>query len=252
MKKHTAGLLFCLASLFWTCPLAPGSAMAAETPKEIVIASEAWEDCTNQDGTGLYWDIFRAVYESSGIQVKPQIRSYDGAAKLLGEKKVDAMVGAYKDEVEGGLYPKWHFGADRVAVTFKEGTAWAGEASLSGKKVGWIKGYSYDDYLKVKVEKYEFDQRADAFKVLDRGRIDFFMDDAADLQTAKESGLIPAAGYRFEQVLQLNLYIVFAGTENGKISQEIFDREFEKLLKAGKIKALYEKWASSGSQYPFQ
>ncbi len=29
--------------------------------KTIVFATEEWKDATNRDGTGLYWDILRAV-----------------------------------------------------------------------------------------------------------------------------------------------------------------------------------------------
>ncbi len=52
------------------------SAIAGNNPSEIIMASEEWTNATNRDGTGLYWDIFRAVYEPVGIKTKFIIQSY--------------------------------------------------------------------------------------------------------------------------------------------------------------------------------
>jgi polar amino acid transport system substrate-binding protein len=65
-------------SVFFTvivllCPIF-FSALAGNSPTEIILASEEWANATNRDGTGLYWDIFRAVYEPVGIKTRFIIR----------------------------------------------------------------------------------------------------------------------------------------------------------------------------------
>jgi len=117
-------------------------AMAGNTPAEIILASEEWANATNGDGTGLYWDIFRAVYEPVGIKTKFIIRSYKGSVSLVKKKKIDAAVGIYPEEIKGALFSKYPFVKDYVLVLFKKNklNQWNGQETLKNKKVGWIKG----------------------------------------------------------------------------------------------------------------
>ncbi len=220
---------------------------------EIVLASEEWKNATNADGTGLYWEIFKAVYEPVGIQVKHRISSYAASEELVKRQKVDAMVGAYSGEVEGVIYPKSHFAADIVQVIFKKGKVaeWKGQETISGKRIGWIKSYDFDRYIDTPMEKAEFDERKDALRVLDKDRIDFFMDAQPDLVEALNLGVIDMASYQRETVKQINLYLAFATNDKGKKLQEIFDERFPQLIQSGEIKKLFDKWQSSNYTYPF-
>jgi polar amino acid transport system substrate-binding protein len=228
-------------------------ALCQDKITEIVLASEEWPNATKADGTGLYWEIFKAVYEPVGIQVKHRISSYAGSEELIKRQSVDAMVGAYKDEVEKAVFPENHFAADTVQVLFKKGklAEWKGQESISGKKVGWIKGYDFDQYLDVPMEKAEFDERKDALRVLDKDRIDFFMDAQPDLIDALESGVIDKSAYQRETVKQINLYVAFSDNEKGKKLQQIFDERFPQLVRSGEIKKLYDKWQIGNFTYPF-
>ena len=64
-------------------------------------------------------------------------------------QKVDAMVGAYEDEFEKGIFPQMHFAVDVVQAMYRKGEIheWQGVNAIQNKTVSWIKGYSYDDYL---------------------------------------------------------------------------------------------------------
>ena len=243
MKPLATLCLIMLSILTWL------PAKAANNITEIVIASEEWEDATNKDGTGLYWDIFRAVYEPENIQVKTEIRSYAGSVEMVKQQKADAMVGAYKDEVDDALFPQYHFDADVVQAVFKKGKVaeFKGQESLSGKKVAWIKGYGYDEYLDVPVSKNEFDRRADIIRVLGRDRVDFFLEAKAEIVDCIEKGLIDPASYEIVTVLKLNLYLAFTNNARGQRLKEIFDTRFPQLVASGEIKRLYAKWDMADS-----
>ena len=75
--------------IFVLCPIFY-PAQAGSAPAEIILASEEWANATNKDGTGLYWDIFRAVYEPVGIKTKFIIRSYKGSVSLVKKNQADA------------------------------------------------------------------------------------------------------------------------------------------------------------------
>lgn len=247
MKKHASLGLIMIAFFF------PFSAAAQDKPAEVRFATEAWDHATNADGTGLYWDIFRAVYEPEGINVTFSIRSYSGSVELLKRKKVDAVVAAYKDEIEESHYPKWHFAVDVVQALFKKSRfeTFDGQKTMAGKKVAWIKGYALNEYLDVPVEKMEFGERAGALKSLDRDRYDFFLDAQGDLIETLQKGHVNAENYRRETIKQLNLYLAFVKSEKGKKLSEIFDTKFPKLVESGEIRKLYEKWKQGNFTYPF-
>lgn len=239
MKNNFIIFITIICCCLFTCPA--NTIWSEESVKDIEFASEAWAHATEEDGTGLYWDIFRAIYEPEGIRVSFLIRSYADSVNLIKEKGTDAMVGAYAHEVTEGIYPKHHFAVDVVqAITRKSSVKWQGQQTMQGNKVGWIKGYSYDGYLIVPVDKIELNSREAAFSMLDTGRLDYFLDAAADITEHLKLFRLSPESYSISTFMKLKLYVVFSDNAKGKTLSEIFDRRFEELLKSGDIKEMYE------------
>ncbi len=228
----------------------------AENTK-LIFSSEEWKDATNKDGTGLYWDIFRAVYEPEGYEVNPKIRSYQGSINLLKRKNVDVMVAAYKDEIENVVYSKNHFAVDIVQVIYLNSFEyqWKGIDTIKGKRVGWIKGYLFNDYLPGDLGKdiqiRRINDRDIAFHLLNIKRIDFFMDALTDLNFfLKNNDTHKSANYTRKTILELKLYLVFSDGAKGKKLAEIFDKRFSLLLTKGDIRKLYDKYKAANFTYP--
>lgn len=248
MKK---GML-CVLIVFMIS-FAPIPTFALEKITDITIASDEWENCTNPDGAGMYWDIFRAVFEPSGIKVKPTMRSYTATMEMTKQKKVDAAVGAYINEVNGVLYPQNHFGVDAVAVAYRKDKSadWKGEQTLSGKNIAWIKGYSFDKYLTVPVKKAEFENRTGVARMLDNKRIYYFMDAYADIMDMVEKKALDPARYEVKIVKKLDLYLVFANNEKGKQLLGTFDENIQKIVASGEMGKICKKWAHKNLTCPF-
>ena len=238
MRKAVFFIIF-----FMFCPIY-FPALAGNAPAEIILASEEWANATNRDGTGLYWDIFRAVYEPVGIKTKFIIRSYKGSVSLVKKNQVDAAVGIYPEEIKGALFSKYPFVKDYVLVLFKKNklSQWNGQETLKNKKVGWIKGYSYDDYLEVPVIKKEFNRRENIMRRLDNDQLDFFMDTRNDVESVLNKGIIDVTRYTVETVLELERYLVFANNKKGQELKKIFDHRFPQLVQSGEIEKLFAKW----------
>ncbi len=222
---------------------------------EISIASEQWENATNADGTGLFWDIFRKVYEPVGIKVNFKIKSYIGSIKLVQTQKVDAMVGAFIDEVEKAVYPKWNFEVERVSALYKKdtGTEWKGQETLKGKRVGWITGYAYDEYLDVEVIKRECTNQETALRLLDKNRIDFFLNCDDDMDVLLKQAGSDKKNYTRKPCFKNKMYIVFADNANGRALAQIFDERLPMLIKSGDLKKMFDKYNTKKKPgfYPF-
>lgn len=229
--------------MIWLCPLC-SPAMAGNKPNEIIMASEEWTNATNRDGTGLYWDIFRAVYEPVGIKTKFIIQSFEGSVSLVKKHRVDAAVGIYPEMIEGGLFSQYPFVKDYVLVLFQKNRVqqWNGQKTLQDKKVAWIKGYAYDKYLEVPVVKEEFNRRENILRRLDQNQVDFFMDTRNDMESVLNQGIIEVSRYTVETVLDLDRYLVFASNTKGKKLKKIFDHRFPRLIQSGEIEKLFAKW----------
>ncbi len=218
--------------------------LAGGPPEEIILASEEMANATNKDGTGLYWDIFRAVYEPVGIKTKFIIRSYKGSVSLVKKRKADAAIGIHPEKIQGALSSTYPFVKDYVLVLFKKNllNQWDGPDSLKNKRVGWIKGYSYDEYLDVPVIKKEFDSRDSILRQLDDDHIDFFMDRRNDVESVLNKGIIDVSRYTVETVLELERYLVFANNRKGQELKKIFDVRFPYLVESGELDRLFAKW----------
>jgi len=235
--------IVCISFVLFFCSF-PISAISGNTPTEIIMASEEWTNATNRDGTGLYWDILRAVYEPVGIKTKFIIQSYNGSVKLVKKNRVDAAVGIYPDLIKGALFSQYPIVKEYVLVLFKKNklNQWNGQESLQNKKVAWIQGYSYDDYLEVPVTKIEFSNRENILRQLNSDQLDFFMDTRNDMESVLNKGILTVSQYSVETVLELDRYLVFADNHKGKKLKKIFDHRFPVLVKSGEIERLIVKW----------
>lgn len=225
-----------------TLPAVAADRTATDKITEITLVSEAWEEATNKDGTGHYWDLFRAVYEPVGIKVKIMIRSYAGSIEMVKKKKADAIIASALNEVEEFNYPKWHFDTEHIAALFKKDEVWKNAESMKGKRVAFIKDYDYDEYFDFPMVVKAFNDRKTILRLLSKGRVDFWLDSKEYMEIFLESSATDTKPFRMEVVQDLKLYLGFADNERGKKLAEIFDKQFEKLLKSGEIQKIYAKW----------
>ncbi len=235
--------IICITLILFLLSSSP-PAIAGNQPREIIMASEEWTNATNRDGTGLYWDIFRAVYEPVGIKTKFIIQSYNGSVRLVKKKRVDAAVGIYPNPIQGALFSQYPFIKDYLLVLFKKNMMhqWNGQESLQNKRVAWIKGYSYDEFLEVPVIKREFSNRDIILRRLEDDQVDFFLDTRNDMESVLNKGIVAVSRYMVETVLELDRYLVFADNRKGRKLKKIFDYRFPRLVKSGEIERLIAKW----------
>ncbi len=222
----------------------------ANGPDEIILASEEWERATLSDGTGLYWDIFRYVYEPVGIKVNTLTVPYETAVGYVQRGRADAWPASYLNEKDFALYPHWNFDAEIVSVMFNidSHTNFEGIKSLTNKNVAWIKGYDFHHYIDVPLQIHELDNRKSILRMLKRGRIDYFLDAQIDIALAKEKFYPEDNSLIIHDLMKLKLYPAFSNTPKGRKLREIWDERMPKIYQTEKMKNLFKQW---GFDYPF-
>jgi polar amino acid transport system substrate-binding protein len=210
----------------------------------IHIVTPSWEDYTNEDGTGLWFEILRAVYEPVGIEMTYEIMPWKRAMKKLETHEADAMLGEYANEEV--LTPRYPLDIERTAVVFKkEKFTWDGLKSLEGKSIVWLRGYDYHEAAElesIRVKWHEVDNYIQAWRMLEKDRIDFYMDDRDDMEQTIEDEHIDMTPYQIETAWITNVYVAFAKTKKSEKLAEIYDQKIPELLESGELKKLFEEW----------
>lgn len=213
---------------------------------EIYIVAPEWEGATNADGTGLYFEIIKAVYEPMGIRLKHEILPWKRCVLMIKEHKADAFPGAYYTVREGvdDLFPRYPIDTEVTSVVSKKGTVddWKGQESIAGQKCLWLRGYNYHHYLEVDVDFDEVDAPGKAWELIDAGRFKFYINALADIRDYMSQNKVDKSRYDIHPVIKKNLYLRFANTDKSGKLIEVYDQRIPKLLASGELKALFDKW----------
>lgn len=220
------------------------SILGGQSITTVSVVTEEWEECTNADGTGLYFDILHAVFDPEKLKISFQIMPYTRAVDTVVSGKADIVVGAYADEIEGVIYPEWYFDSDNVSALYMKSKfpVFKGEEELDGRRVAWIRGYGYEEYFDRDMTVVELDKRETALSMLLKDRIDIFLDALMDIEASLET--IPADRNKLAvlPIMYMELYMCFADTPKGKQLAAIWDKNFAELVSNGSLLKLYEKW----------
>ena len=257
MNKYAILVIFIIFTAFVLFPLI---SQAEDEPLTIIrLITSEWPGYTNADGTGLYFDVLKAVYEPEGIQMTFELVPWKRAQALV-KKTADAIVGETMLPDEDYLYPQWPIDVEEVTVMFKKraGVEWKGEFSLEKKTVSWIRGYDFQMYIQANMNILEVDNLQSGLLMLEAGRIDFLID-YEDLIAEEVESIRKTVNpdfdleqYQMEPLrLGAKVYVAFVNSARGKRLVEIFDRRMKQLYESGVLDAMYKNFTQwHYEQYP--
>lgn len=235
-------LLLCLGAC-----LGVRMADSAPLPDKIHAASEEWADYTEADGRGMAWDILRAVFEPEGVKLEIRSVPYTRSIGLVQRGEVDAQVGAYRDESEGVLYPRWHYDIDHIYALGLASKPTPTLATIGNYQLVWMRGYEYNNYLPNVRRFNEIQRTVGILSMLAHDRADFYIDALMEIDRLLSKAENPQQ-FKRSPLINLPLYLGFANTENGRALRSLFDRRMDVLVKTGQLKPIFERWKQP---YPF-
>jgi polar amino acid transport system substrate-binding protein len=238
----------CCRWLLWSVISFASSLAGAAELTQVRIASEAWEGHTHADGTGLAWDIFRAVFEPAGVQLNIQTVPYTRSIGLVQRGAADAWVGSYLNEVERGVfYPRWNYAADQIAALGLLDKPIPSLDSLGEFRLVWMRGYEYQRYLPNLRQYREVLRRSGILGMLEMGQADFYLDALPEVEDVLNTASQPDR-YRVTPLTTLPIYLGFADTAHGRTLAELFDKRMENLVADGSLRPIFQRWQQP---YPF-
>lgn len=223
---------------------------ASSTPTDIHLVSDTWHGLTRKDGSGLYFDLIRAVYARRQIKTRITIYPYARSVQAVRDKRADAWVASFMNEKAFALYPRWHFDRNVQQVLFRKrpGYRFEGTADLRGKRVAWLRDFGLDKYIAEPMKVVEVDTIQSAMQMLQHDRIDYFIGAQSDLADDIQTRKVDMGDFELAFVMHLGLYLAFADTARGEALRRIWDEEMETFHTSDAFRAIYKR---AGFDHPY-
>jgi len=237
-----------------------GPAPAGQGLKTIRVITPEWEGQTNKDGTGLFFDILRAVYTPSGIKMEFTLAPWKRCRVHVNSGLADAMLAVWKNHADeqDQLTPRYPIFVEEVIAVFKKASliSWEGIHTLDYKRAVWMRGYDYHKSSAMEgiqlAFRNEVDSYQEAWRQLNLDRIDFYIEALIDLDYYTKANNIDADLYRKELLWRQNGYAAFSNTPRSKELIAIFNREIPKLEASGRLAQIHRRWNTSFSAEDWQ
>lgn len=246
MRGGWIGMLLSCLLVYSGC-FAAAQAREAAPLVELSVASEVWEGHSNADGSGLAWDLLRAVFEPAGVTLKITSVPYTRALGLAQRGKVDAVLGLYLNEAEDIAYPRWPYADDAVVALGLAGGPVPTLQNMANYRLIWVRGYGFQSQLP-NLKNYQEVQRRDGIpQMLKQGRADFYIDDDDEVKVLLASTGHPEE-FKVTPLQYLPVYLGFAHTEHGRAMQALYEQRMAKLLRAGTLRPIFARYQQ---HYPY-
>ncbi|WP_460046719.1 ABC transporter substrate-binding protein [Pseudomonas sp. S2_H01] len=245
--KWLLGLSLLMMTGVWLQASDAYAGTSSEKPSDIVLVSEQWNGYTETDGSGLGWDLMREIFEPAGIKVALRTEPYTRAVGLVQRGEADAWVGAYEHEVEGTLYPKWHYDTDEIYALGLASNPVPALKTLGSYRLAWVRGYEYQHYLPNVVHFNEVARRDHILPMLDHARADLYIDARPEVDFILGQTSEPQR-FRTTYLMSIPLFLSFADNARGRFLRDVFDQRMAQLVHSGKLRPIFARWKQP---YPF-
>jgi polar amino acid transport system substrate-binding protein len=227
----------------------------------ITIRADIWEPynaAPESDKPGYMIEVTKAIFTKAGIKVDYQCKgwTWDRSIEEARQGRIDAIVGAAKDDAPDFIFPEEPFVYQQVTIFKKKGNPWKyqGVNSLQNIKLGVISGYAYDDSVdeyiekntnKVNIQIVKTDNALELnIKKLEAGRIDATIEDAS-VFNVKATSL--SMKDKFEEAGVVgepdNITIAFSpAKETSKKYADILSKGLKEMRASGELKKLMGKY----------
>jgi polar amino acid transport system substrate-binding protein len=215
--------------------------------EEITLVSMEWEDYVNADGTGLYAEMIKAIYEPAGVKVTFQIVPWARAVRMVLNKDADALV-ADSDTapVPELLHSEYPLDIDDAHYLAKKSQPYTDQNSFRGKTIGWIRGFNFDKKIALPKGTYTIHEVTDVItgiRMIKKGHLDFFIDYEEGIKSEAEKYQVDLSDCQIISGFEERYLMGFVDNEKGRRFLKIYEDRIKTLYQSGELRTL---WQTSG------
>ncbi|MCG8565162.1 MAG: transporter substrate-binding domain-containing protein [Desulfobacterales bacterium] len=226
--------------------------VAQEEPvTAIEVVTPQWEGQANADGTGLFCDILRAVYEPRGVGVRFRMIPWTRGRSMVEAGQGDALLCVLKGREGDRDLSRFPLYVERTAAVYKRHSIprWDGIHSLDYTRAVWLRGYDYQLNPRLRAIQFgdwqEADSHENAWLQLNLDQYDIYIDALVDIDRFMADHAMDSGLYEKQILWTEAAHVGFAPTERGRLLRRMFDRGIRDLYQGGRLQGLYDKWGRS-------
>lgn len=218
------------------------------------VATDDWEEFSNQDDTGYYIEILKAVYEPLGSKLNIIHVPFGRSLLMLKNGNADIVLGVGQSDLPADyVASSFPIEQDTVDAAYlpESFPEWNGATSLVGKTVVARIDYNYGEILGPKVIYTEKTSLVGMLQMLIKKRVDAVIDFEADIRKAMKDRKITQPIVIKKAVIILPAYFAFGLDKKGHAARAQFESAMPELIRSGKLKTLFLKIDNTLDGYPY-
>ncbi len=230
--------------LILICMAWGSSAKAAE---KIKVVTAQWQNFTNPDLSGVYFDYLRLVLPADQYQYEVEFTTFGRSLAALKKHQADISFGLTGTDAPNSLRAAIPYDVDRVIAIYSpqqlgiSSLTSLSTQSLTSYRLAWNLAYNYGEALGLKSQGYQVTSSEQGITLVINQRIDIYLAESGDLNSEDSLKLLQHPKLQQEELLQIPVYVGFSNTARGKSLKQKWDERVKLLLADGQLAEFYRK-----------
>jgi len=211
-----------------------------QPPRQCIFGMPLLGHVVKKGNAGLINEILKTVFEPEGYDFVHREMPYSHALAALGKGSIHCTldVEGNRKGVEQG---KATIAVYDMAVAYLVAEGFKGVKFMKDQKVAYLYGFNLQSQLSVKTLPQVAYDLSSAFHMLDRGHVHYVLDDETLLKDAIRESHLPLNEFGITRLKSLDIRLVFAPTDKGRLLRDMYDRRMKELLAKGKLQGIMRK-----------
>ncbi|MEW9799258.1 hypothetical protein [Alteromonas sp. CYL-A6] len=185
----------------------------------VIVAGAHWPGFAAPDGSGVYLEKIRARFPAE-VELRWDVSEFVRARRLFLAGRADVLVGVYRTTYPEHLYPSEPIDIENrlCAYYLSDNTDIPTLDTLHDRRIAWRNGYAFEDLIPGYRSHLAYENPANAFALLERGKLDVIVDYEHNVPEHLKSQLGALTLLPSEP-----LWLVFQNTERGRRLLALYD-----------------------------
>lgn len=211
---------------------------------DIIWVTDAWQNYTNEDGTGLYHELFETIFKDSPFSIHVKYLPWKRALRQVGKKK--AQISGALPHSDKYLFADIPILTQPISILCPKTAGNLTLEKISSLVGVWPQTYA-EELMQPAISKHingvSAHYRKDAMFLIKMKKVDYYIDIRPMLEMhLSELPETEQQQYQIQDLTKLNLFLIFSDDLTGRALKRYYDRKTQQLLEQNILQTIYQKY----------
>lgn len=209
-------------------------------PLQVLVSTDQWPNYTNEDQTGIYFDLIRLILQPEHFDIGIQFTSFNRSIKDVMQQKSDLALAISVNDSNNLLLSEIPMDQDRIVALYHPGrTTIDGLSSLTNLRLAWNLAYDYGRILGIKNQGYEVANTKQGIDLVSKNRVDAYLAELSLLKAYERQTKL--LSLKWILVGTDNVHVGFSNGNKGTYLKCYWDQQVAERIKDGSLKKFYQQ-----------